>query len=201
MRTAVLLAAAALVSFACEQGPPEVTPELGERVAQIAEPASAELLRTLVGRLTASLDEGGAAQAMEFCSNEAIPLTRMVEAGLEGPLSLKRTSFRYRNPENAPDEGEEAALLHFERAIQDQGQAPASFVQRVPTGELRFYRPIFVGEVCLGCHGDIENFDPQVLRVLSERYPGDLSTGYEAGAFRGLLRVSMPVTFVETGGA
>ena len=201
MRTAVLLASAALVSSACEQGLPEVTPELGERVAQIAEPASAELLRTLVGQLTAALDEGGTSQAMELCSNEAIPLTRMVEAGLEGPLSLKRTSFRYRNPENAPDEADEAALLHFERAIQDQGQAPASYVQRVSTGELRYYRPLFVGEVCLGCHGDLDTIDPQVRRVLSERYPEDLATGYAAGAFRGLVRVSMPETLVEPGGA
>jgi len=201
MRTAVLLAAAALVSSACEQGLPEVTPELGERVAQIAEPASAELLRTLVGQLTAALDEGGTSQAMELCSNEAIPLTRMVEAGLEGPLSLKRTSFRYRNPENAPDKADEAALLHFERAIQDQGQAPASYVQRVSTGEIRYYRPLFMGEVCLGCHGDLDTIDPQVRRVLSERYPGDLATGYEAGAFRGLVRVSMPETLVEPGGA
>ena len=201
MRTAVLLAAAALVSSACEQGLPEVTPELGERVAQIAEPASAEFLRTLVGQLTAALDEGGTVQAMELCSNEAIPLTRMVEAGLEGPLSLKRTSFRYRNPANAPDEAEEAALIFFERAIQDEGEAPSSFVQRVSQGEMRYYKPLFVGELCLGCHGDPESMDPQIRRALSERYPGDLATGYEAGAFRGLVRVSMPVTMVELGGA
>jgi hypothetical protein len=124
----------------------------------------------------------------------------MVESGLAEPLQLKRTSFRYRNPENAPDLGEEAALLFFERAIQNQGQAPASYVQRVSPEEIRYYRPLFVGEVCLGCHGDPETMDPQVLRVLSERYPEDLATGYEAGAFRGLVRVSMPTAMVEPGG-
>ncbi|MFH1764633.1 MAG: DUF3365 domain-containing protein [Gemmatimonadota bacterium] len=200
MKAACLLAASALTLSACEQGLPEVTPEEGEKVAQIAAPAVAELLRTLVGRITGALEEGGLSQALELCSTEAIPLTRMVEAGLGGSLSLKRTSFRYRNPDNAPDEGDEAALLFFERAIQEQGQAPASFVQRASLGEVRYYRPLFVGEVCLGCHGDAEFFDPQLLRVLSERYPEDLATGYEAGAFRGLVRVSMPVSMVDSGG-
>ena len=192
MRSVYLVASLVLVLSACEQGLPEVTPEEGERVSQLAEPAAAELLRTLVGSLTAALEEGGIAQAMEFCSTEAMPLTRMVEAGLAEPLSLKRTSFRYRNPKNAPDEGDEAALLFFEREIADQGRAPASFVQRVSPEEVRYYRPLFVGEVCLGCHGDLDSLDPQVRKVLSERYPEDLATGYEAGAFRGLVRVSMP---------
>ncbi len=201
MRTTHLLVVPALVLSACEPSLPEVTPEEGERVAQIAEPAAAELLRTLVGRLTAALNEGGPSQAFELCSDEAIPLTRTVEAGLEGTLSLKRTSFRYRNPANAPDEAEEAVLVFFERALQDEGEAPSSFVQRVSQGEMRYYKPLFVGELCLGCHGDPESMDPQVRRILSERYPEDLATGYEVGAFRGLVRVSVPVTMVELGGA
>ncbi len=200
MRTAYLLIVPVLAFSACEPSLPEVTPEEGERVARIAEPAAADLLRTLVGRLTAALDEGGPSQAFDLCSDEAIPLTRMVEAGFEGTLSLKRTSFRYRNPANAPDEAEEAALIFFERAIQDGGDAPSSFVQRVSQGEVRYYKPLFVGELCLGCHGDPESMDPQVRQALSERYPGDLATGYEAGAFRGLVRVSMPVTMVDPGG-
>ena len=200
-RKAGVLVAFLAVLLACEQSLPEVTPEEGERVTQIAEPAAAELLRTLVGRLTAALEEGGPLQAMELCSTDAIPLTRMVESGLEGALSLKRTSFRYRNPENAPDEAEESALLFFERAIQDQGQAPGSYVQRVSPEEIRYYRPLYVGEVCLGCHGDPESMDPQLLRVLSERYPEDLATGYEAGDFRGLVRVSVPGAMVEAGGS
>ena len=200
MKAVWMLVASGLVLSACEQGLPEVTPEEGERAAQIAEPAATELLRTLVGRLTGALEEGGPSQAMELCSTEAIPLTRMVEAGLGGSLSLKRTSFRYRNPDNAPDEGDEEALLYFERAIQEQGEPPASLVQRASLGEVRYYRPIFVGEVCLGCHGDAESMDPQLLRVLSERYPEDLATGYEAGAFRGLVRVTMPVSMADPGG-
>ena len=69
MKTVYLLIAPVLVFSACEPSLPEVTPEEGERVAQIAAPAAAELLRTLVGRLTAALDEGGPSRAFELCSD------------------------------------------------------------------------------------------------------------------------------------
>jgi hypothetical protein len=192
------LALPGLVSLTgCGEGLPEVTPEEGARVAQVAEPAAGELLRTLVDRLTAAMDEGGAPHAVEFCSIEAMPLTRLVEAGLEGDLGLKRTSFRYRNQENAPDEAEELALRYFEDAILRGRELPAHYVQRVSEDELRYYKPLFVGEFCLQCHGDPEAMDPEVRARLEANYPGDLATGYEAGDFRGVIRVTVPASLVR----
>lgn len=170
---------------------PDVTPEESERAARVAGPVAAELLRTLVGHLTEALEGGGAASAVAFCSNQAMPFTRMVEGASAEPVELKRTSFRYRNPDNAPDVAESEALLYFERAMETEGGSPSSYVQRVSEDELRFYRPLFVGDVCLRCHGNLETMDPEVVRVLSEIYPGDLATGYELGEFRGVVRVSL----------
>ncbi|MFC1661451.1 DUF3365 domain-containing protein [Gemmatimonadota bacterium] len=186
-----------LAAVACERDLPAVTAEEGERVSQIAEPAVGDLLRTLVGRLTAALEEAGPGEAVEFCATEAMPLTRMVEAGLETGMELKRTSFRYRNPENAPDEAEEAALRYFEDAQLAGGDFPPSYVQRASEVEYRFYKPLFVGEVCLRCHGDADGLDPAVTAALAERYPTDLATGYAAGDLRGVVRVSVPVDLVE----
>ena len=192
------LALPGLVSLTgCGEGLPEVTPEEGARVSQVAEPAAGELLRTLVERLTAAMDEGGAPHAVEFCSIEAMPLTRLVEAGLEGDLGLKRTSFRYRNQENAPDEVEELALRYFEDAILGGRELPVHYVQRVSEDELRYYKPLFVGEFCLQCHGDPEAMDPEVRARLEANYPGDLATGYEAGDFRGVVRVTVPASLVR----
>ncbi len=192
-----LAALLVLPAFGCEKGLPQVTPEDGELVAGIAEPAAAELLRTLVGRLTQAIGEGGAPHAVEFCATEAIPLTRMVEAGLEGGLGLKRTSFRYRNPENAPDSGDEAALRYFEEAILAQGTAPAGYVQRASQTEYRYYKPLFVAEVCLQCHGKSEDVAEEVRQAIQSRYPGDLATGYEAGQLRGVVRITVPAERVE----
>jgi hypothetical protein len=170
---------------------PEVSLEEGEWIVEVAEPAAAALLRTLVGRLTDAMEAGGPVQAIEFCSTEAVPLTRMVESGIDGDVGLKRTSFRYRNLENAPDEAEEEALLYFERAVEADGHAPSSYVQRVSSEELRYYQPLFMSEFCLQCHGNRDSMDPEVQRVLSERYPYDLATGYQVGDFRGVVRVSV----------
>ncbi len=131
MKAAWMLVASGLVLSACERSLPEVTPEEGERVAQIAEPAATELLRTLVGRLTGALEEGGLSQALELCSTEAIPLTRMVEAGLGGSLSLKRTSFRYRNPDNAPTRGTRKPSFTLNGLFRSKGSLrQASFRER-----------------------------------------------------------------------
>ncbi len=182
-----------------EEGPPEVSADEGAKVAEIGEAAAGELMRTLVGRLTAAMEEGGAAHAVEFCSQEAMPLTRMVESEMVGDVELKRTSFRYRNPENAPDEAETQALRYFEDAMEAGGGVPSRYVQQVSAREYRYYQPLFVGEVCLQCHGDPENISPAVLEKLEANYPADLATGYEAGDFRGLVRVTVPAEMVEEG--
>jgi hypothetical protein len=121
----------------------------------------------------------------------------MVESSLEEPLLLKRTSFRYRNPDNAPDPAEEDALRFFESALLEEGRAPSYLVQGPSEGEYRYYQPLFVGEMCLSCHGEPETLDPEVREVLSQRYPGDLAFGYEVGDFRGVVRVSIPVEVLE----
>jgi hypothetical protein len=142
------------------------------------------------------MGEGGPVAAIDFCSTEAIPLTLQVQEGLDDGMVLKRTSFRYRNPENAPDAAEEEALVHFEDAITAGQSSPATFVQKVSDDEYRFYRALYLGEVCLQCHGDPNSMDPQVVAALQERYPGDLATGYKAGDFRGVVRVSVPASKV-----
>jgi hypothetical protein len=176
-----------------EAPPPEVSPEESAEAVRVGEAATGELLRTLVGRLTVAMEEGGAAHAAEFCSVDAIPLTRLVEAKLGGGISLKRTSFRYRNAANAPDSAEELALRYFEDAVIEGGEQPSHYIQRVSDTEVRFYKPLFLGEFCLRCHGDPDGLDPGVAEVLRENYPGDLATGYEAGAFRGVVRVGIPL--------
>jgi hypothetical protein len=193
------LLAGTVLLLGCGGGQPAVTAEENAGVVEIAEPAAGELLRTLLTRLTQALDEGGTLHAVEFCSMDAIPMTRLVEAGLEGDLVLKRTSFRYRNPDNAPDEAEEMALRHFEDAILAGGEAPAHYVQRVSESELRYYKPLFVAELCLQCHGDPDHMAPEVRAALAENYPTDLATGYEAGGFRGLVRVSVPAEAIPSG--
>jgi hypothetical protein len=146
------------------------------------------------------MEEGGAVHAIGFCSEEALSLTRSVQSEFPGDFILKRTSYRFRNPLNAPDEAEEEALLYFENAVLAGGPPPSSFVQRVSDEEYRYYRPLIVADLCLQCHGDPEAMDPEVVEALAQDYPEDLATGYEAGDFRGVVRVSVPATEVSPTG-
>ena len=168
----------------------------GEEVARIADPAASELLRSLVGRLTGAMEDGGPVAAIDFCSTEAIALTLQVQEGLDEGLVLKRTSFRYRNPLNAPDEAEEEALVHFEDAIAAGESSPATYVQKVSEDEYRFYRALYLGEVCLQCHGETRLHGPRGIG----RFAGEVSRrsccGYKAGDFRGVVRVSVPASRV-----
>lgn len=189
-----------LLLFGCGGESPELDPQVGDEVARIAQPAAAELLRTLVGRLNAALEEGGAIHAIDFCSEEAVPLTVSVQSSLPGGLSLKRTSYRYRNPLNAPDEAEEEALLYFEETVLAGDSSPSSFVQKVSEEEYRYYQPLFLGGFCLQCHGEAEAMAAEVREFISQKYPGDLATGYRAGDFRGVVRVSVPASELSVPG-
>jgi hypothetical protein len=151
--------------------------------------AATALTQELIGRVTAAMQEGGAASAIDFCSEEALPLTASVAEDLG--VEVKRTSTRIRNPSNAPDSFEQAALEYFEAEIAAGNDLPAYYVQRLD-GERRYYRPIAVAPFCTACHGLREELDPAVRDVLDARYPDDRATGYEPGDFRGVVRVSVP---------
>lgn len=177
----------------------EVEPQVRDAVLTQGDAAAQALMGTLVARLKGAMQEGGAANAVDFCSTSALELTAGVAE--EQGLAIKRTSMRYRNPANAPDEDETAALKHFESVLAETGELPGPWVQRASREEYRFYRPLVVAPPCLGCHGAPGEIDPAVQSILDERYPDDLATGYEVGDFRGVIRVSFPAERVEaTGG-
>ncbi len=42
--------------------------------------------------------------------------------------------------------------------------------KKVSEDEYRYYRALYLGEVCLQCHGELETMDPGVVTALKERY-------------------------------
>lgn len=197
MRRTFLLASSALLLGACSgDRPPEQ--DAGGATAQTATEAdstrvgaaaASTLTSELMGRLAAAIEEGGPAYALDFCSEQALPLTAGVAADLG--VGIKRTSSRIRNPANAPDDADRAALEHFEAALAAGEPLPAEHVQRLD-GEMRYYRPIVVAEFCTTCHGLRDALDTDVRAALDARYPDDQATGFRAGDLRGVVRVSIP---------
>jgi len=185
---AILLA---LSAVACgTDGASEVSPEIRAAVQEVGGPAAEALLGTLVTRLSGAIQQGGTASAIEFCSTSASELTAGVAR--EQGLDIKRTSLRYRNPANAPDEAETEALKYFESTLAETGALPQAWVQTAGRDEYRYYTPLTVAPACLQCHGMPDEIDPAVRAILDEQYPDDLATDYAVGDFRGLVRVSIP---------
>ena len=175
-----------------------IAQEVEEAVLDIGSPAADALVGTLVTRLSGAMSHGGKANAVEFCSTSAIDLTAGI--ALEQGLDIKRTSLRYRNPANAPDEAETEALRHFQSQLEEGGALPSEWVQRSGRDEYRYYRALTVAAPCLGCHGTAAEIGPEVQAILNERYPDDLATGYAVGDFRGVVRVSIPADRVDPTG-
>lgn len=151
-----------------------------------ARAASAELGKRLTAELAARLVAGTPAAAIDVCSR--IAPTAAADLSRDG-LAIRRTSVRYRNPDNAPDPWERGWLERLGQQI--AAGEPPSEVHEIDraAGELRFLRPIVVAPDCLKCHGAESELDPVVRERLGQLYPEDRATGFAAGDLRGVFSV------------
>lgn len=171
----------------------EPTPEETARVQEIGKQAAQNLMETLKGELTGAIQAGGPVSAIEVCSRKALDLTSGIAASSDNVFEVKRTSFKYRNPQNAPDELEEKALQLYESAAAKGEELPPYHIQKISKDPavFRYYQPMKTGGLCLTCHGDKSAMPQEVIAQLNQTYPEDKATGYQAGDFRGLIRVTI----------
>lgn len=110
-------------------------------------------------------------------------------------IALKRTSLRVRNPVNAPDSPDLAALELIQDQLENGDAVAKVLIQRVTVSgvppEWRVYRPLGVMKSCLGCHGRTNDLAPGVADTLKVYFPSDQAVDYKVGAWRGLIRVSI----------
>ncbi len=190
------ISAFALVSFlvfSCSQKKENIPENLEKEIIVTGKQASKELTQTLKTHLIQALQENELIDAFEFCAVQAIPLTEEVNERLPENVSVKRISFRFRNPANAPDDFDRQALEFFRQAKADSGKLPPFFVQKIGEKKYRYYQPLQIGKPCLKCHGARESIDPDVLASLQENYPDDRALGYKEGDFRGAVRVEIVI--------
>lgn len=116
--------------------------------------------------------------------------------GLPVVTTIRRTSLLIRNPANAPDAADLAALSRLDQEIKDGDTVSNVLVQRVTlpgqTPEWRVYRPLVTLKQCTACHGPANALAPGVADALQVFYPTDKAVDYRAGSWRGVLRASIP---------
>lgn len=149
------------------------------------------LASALKQTLVASMQQGGPAAAVKTCNIQAAAITAGIN--LDTELQIKRTSLKYRNPNNQPDAWEREVLQHF--AQQAANGVPLKQLvyqeQTVKDGQpvYRLMRAIPVGTACLTCHGGDSDIPPSVSTHLQQLYPQDRATGYKLGDIRGAFSV------------
>ncbi len=108
-------------------------------------------------------------------------------------IRMKQTSLRLRNPKNAPDTWESAALEMFEDPDYPIGSPYTEIVELNGGEAYRFIKPVYIGKECLRCHGERETVREDILEYLETHYPQDMTTGYKIGDLRGGISVTIPI--------
>ncbi len=161
-----------------------------ERCRAAARRLGAGLKKALMG----AMKQGGPAAAIDVCNLEApaIADTLAAELGLE----VGRTSLRRRNPANAPDAWEQAALAEFAARVEageKPGELETGAVAAGPDGRpvYRWLRGIGTIGLCLRCHG--AEMDADLADRIAQLYPEDSAVGFAAGDLRGAFTVTVPL--------
>lgn len=138
------------------------------------------MFQSLKGRLMEVVGTSGPAAAIDVCAEEA-PLIAKRISEAHG-LSIGRTSFRLRNPNNVPPAW--AASL-----VSDRVEEPTILAR---DGSLGVLFPIRLQAECVVCHGPPDGIPPAVADALAKHYPDDAATGFQLGDLRGWFWVDVP---------
>ncbi len=176
-----------LISFSgCGESVPK-DEEIAAVTRQIADDFMEELKTELMTALNDTV--AGTVGAINVCSEKAPEISARYSS-LPG-VTVKRTSKRLRNPNNAPDEYEARILDTLESrpafASQDHYEWETTGDQKV----FRYVTGIKVGSLCLKCHGNPEKMEEEVKEAIAAKYENDQATGFRLDEFRGILSVTL----------
>lgn len=160
-----------------------------EQLTQNSRIAVKALGSELKSILQASMKASGPVDSISVCNIEAPQISNNISKA-KG-MSVARTSLKYRNQENKPDDWEKSVLEQFE-----QRKAKGEDVKTMEFSELtedkgkkvfRYMKAIPTAEVCLKCHGN--NVAQPIANKINSLYPDDKATGYNLGDIRGAFSI------------
>ena len=148
----------------------------------IANKTQMQLAKNLVG----TIQKSGTVAALEFCNEQAYPLTDEMANKLNA--SIKRVSNKPRNPNNKATEKEVTLINQFQNLI-DSNAEYTPIIETMENGKTQFYSPIVTNGLCLQCHGSANDIHKKTLNKITTLYPNDLAKGYSVNQVRGLWRI------------
>ncbi|MFN8348605.1 MAG: DUF3365 domain-containing protein [Spirosomataceae bacterium] len=150
---------------------------------QLGDSLSLQAQQALIKNLLSAVEKGGAAYAVDFCNENAAPLTKSLSQKYN--VAIQRISAKNRNPNNTASP--------FDKKMLDLFNAGSLKDTLVSTSKgYVYYKPIKIGmPTCLQCHGkpnrDIET---ATLKTIQRHYRFDKATGYAMGELRGAWKLT-----------
>ncbi len=149
----------------------------------VAAKAKDALFAGLSQRLMEVMQSDGPAAAIDVCSEEAVKIA--ADVGKEYGVAIGRTSFKLRNPANAPREW-------VKPFVEKRTDTPQHL--QLDDGSLGVLFPIHLKVKCLMCHGQPDDILDDVKTQLAKRYPNDAATGFKLDELRGWFWVEVPAS-------
>lgn len=158
--------------------------EQGKKIAEAS-------FKKLSSQLKQAMKSGGVESAIVFCNSAAIPLTNILST--EHGATIKRTSLKLRNPDNAPDSLEKVMLNMYLIMSRMRNPIMVPKILEKNEEEIQFYAPIMIGsEACLKCHGVIgKTLEASSYASIIKHYPKDNAINYRMGEFRGMWSITL----------
>ncbi|NWF48940.1 MAG: DUF3365 domain-containing protein [Ignavibacteriaceae bacterium] len=195
MKSLVLIIALSLtfVITSCKsKTPPEITDQVKSGLKSDAQ----NFMKTLKGVLIREIESKGIINAVSVCSDTAQLMTN--NYGVQKGIFIKRVSFKNRNPVNKPDEIESNALKKFEELKAEGKLNPETAyfetIEEEGVTKVRYLVPIILQPECLNCHGDWNAMDPEVKKIISDKYPEDKAVDYKVGDLRGAVSIEKVIS-------
>ncbi len=135
--------------------------------------------------------EDGLEYSIEICNIDALNITDSISESES--VQIKRLAKKYRNPVNKTDSAESELFNSYISDLHGEKQLNPKIIPD-DNGHPVYYNPIYVGELCLNCHGESgKNIDSKLAKVINELYPEDKATNFKQGQLRGMWSI----TFTE----
>jgi hypothetical protein len=140
-----------------------------------------------MGELEAALAGGDPAEGITACRIKAPEIARRV--GEQFGVTIGRTSFALRNPDNKPP-------AWAEEQVAERVGEPTFLAG--PAGEFGALLPIRLKAECQMCHGPQDMIAEETLSAIAEQYPDDQGVGFAEGDLRGWFWIEVPGGAAET---
>lgn len=179
------------------------TDENKKFTAQIGEELTKKVYGPLMKRVEKMIAEKGVLAANKYYKNkfefdaieEVEKLTDEYRQRYKlRDLSIRRTSWRYRNPNNEPNVWQTKVFEEWQLAISEK--EPLKTVVHEDKGIYTAMTPIFISsKMCLQCHGNVDATGSGVREEIKKMYPSDRARDFHLGQLRGATLTE--VKFIE----